>query len=297
MANTITGVNDEVVSQAALEQFTALLAPLSAFSTDFSGDAAAPGDTIKVPVVENQTAIPFAGNYETGDADATGISVLLDKHDFKSNGVTDTEFHNSSFVQAERFGFQAGAAVAKLVSNTILAVVTAANFGTAGFTGVASTFTGDDVVDLRTALTNKLAGDPRNLVLGPDYFGALLKDTGINHADAFGGSEAVRAAMIPGLYGFQNVIEATQIPANAENLVGFAAHPASIAVAMRYLSPQQDAAAEYLDTRQVTDPGTGITLGYRRWYSTVNGKMWITLEANYGFVVTGIDGISRIVSV
>lgn len=292
----IANLNDEHISMAALEQFTAILAPLDAFSTDYSGDAAVKGKTIKVPIVGNLVAAPFAGDYETGDGDADSIPVVLDEHDFKSVGITDTEFHDSSFVTAEKFGFQMGAAVAKLVVNNILATVTAANYGAAGFTGIASTFTDDDVVDLRTALTNKLAGDPRNLVLKPDYFGELLKDPSTKDASAFGGTESIRAGRLPGYRGFREVIEATEIPGNGENLVGFAAHPSSMAVAMRYLSPQEDAARAYLDVRQMTDPGSGVTLGYRRWYSTKNGKMWITIESSYGFNATGIDAISRIVS-
>ena len=47
MANTInTNLQNNVISQSALEQFTSILAPLQAFSTSFNDEASQKGKTI-----------------------------------------------------------------------------------------------------------------------------------------------------------------------------------------------------------------------------------------------------------
>lgn len=82
------------------------------------------------------------------------------------------------------------------------------------------------------------------------------------------------------------------MPDNGENLVGFAAHPSSLAIAMRYLEP----IADYSEAGAVTDPTTGLTFGYLRHSDTRSNKVYITLEALYGFKVIRPDGLKRIVA-
>ena len=69
-------------------------------------------------------------------------------------------------------------------------------------------------------------------------------------------------ARIPRVYGF-DIYETTILPENGEKLVGFAAHPRGLAIANRYLMPLRP--ESYLEAGPVTDPTTGITLGYRRY--------------------------------
>ena len=67
-------------------------------------------------------------------------------------------------------------------------------------------------------------------------------------------------AQIRRLGGF-DIFETVILPENGEKLVGFAAHPSGLAVAMRYLEP----VAEYDEAGAVTDPETGLTFGYLRY--------------------------------
>ena len=63
-------------------------------------------------------------------------------------------------------------------------------------------------------------------------------------------------------------------------------------IAMRYLTP----IANYDEAGAVTDPVTGLTFGYLRYTDTKSNKVYITLEALYGFKVVRPAGLQRIVT-
>ena len=54
MANSITGVNDDIISANVLSGFIAGIAPIMALATDFSGDAAKKGDKISVNWIDSK---------------------------------------------------------------------------------------------------------------------------------------------------------------------------------------------------------------------------------------------------
>jgi hypothetical protein len=45
-----------------------------------------------------------------------------------------------------------------------------------------------------------------------------------------------------------------------------------------------------------TDPETGLTLGYRKFYNTATGQMWHGFEALYGATAVQTAGAVRVVS-
>ena len=81
MANSITGINDDIISQAVLEGYTTAIAPLAAFATDFSSEAARRGE--KVSIMRDNTAIDAAvdktthADYTIQDADSDAVEVTL----------------------------------------------------------------------------------------------------------------------------------------------------------------------------------------------------------------------------
>ena len=71
----------------------------------------------------------------------------------------------------------------------------------------------------------------------------------------------VVGAQIRRLAGF-DIFETTILPENGEKLVGFAAHPSGLAVAMRYLEPvaeYDEAGAVLLTRRQASPSATCVT--------------------------------------
>ena len=139
--------------------------------------------------------------------------------------------------------------------------------------------------------TAKMPVSDRNLVLDGAYFTNLLGDEIV--AKSFMAPIAqpgVVEAQIRRLAGF-DMFETTILPENGEKLVGFAAHPSGLAVAMRYLEP----VAEYDEAGAVTDPETGLTFGYLRYTETQSNRIFVTVECLYGYKQAIADGIKRIV--
>lgn len=295
MANTLdSGLNGTLISQAGLDAFVGAFAPMQAFTTDFDPAPASKSDTIQVPYVPAaSSAADFAGTYTRQDSTLNKRTITLNKHKFVSWYLSDVAIAKSPAVALERFGMQKGYQLAKAVFVDILSAVTNANFGAAASTGLAANFDFADVIDIKQACdAADMPEAPRSLVLGSSYYNALLKDTVIKDAAALGAT-ANQTGSLPNLSGFITY-RSSLIPANAENLVGFAAYPSAIVTAMRYLQPSgrsQDGIY-----RPVADENTGITLGYREFYDNDKGEVVAVLEAFYGYALGEASALKRIVS-
>jgi hypothetical protein len=298
MANNLTQVQDIRIADKFLEAFVAALTPLRAFSTDFSPEFTQRGKTVNVPVIGAANAsYDFAGSYSANaDSSVDGIPVALDRHKVQSLHLTDKEVSESSWVSLERLATSKARQLAQDVLTDIWSLVTAANYGAAaGDPVLAEDFTADTVLAIRKACAAaNMPVTDRALILDSAYYSALLGDPKIAHSYLMQMSQpTLMEARIPRVYGF-DIYESTILPGNTENLVGFAAHPRGMAVAMRYLQPID--ATAYLEAGPVSDGSTGITLGYRRYYDTDSGKMIAAFECVYGFRKAIAAGIKRIVS-
>jgi len=296
MANSITGINDDIISRSVLEGYTTAIAPLSALTADFSSDAVRRGE--KVSIMRDNTAIDAAldktshGAYAVQDADSDAVEITMGQPKYVSWGLDDSEIANSSVLSMEKFGRRKGNLLAKTVMQDVLSEITAANFGGASFTGAAGTFDEDDVADVAEDCDSAdWAQDDRYLVLSPSYVAALRKSGAIKDTSGYG-YNAIQNGDIPMLHGFK-VIMSNAIPANGENLVGFATDGNGIASAFRYLAPQEG--HKYNRAEALVGEG-GITLGLRDWYSEDSGVRKCVIESVYGYE-TGIStGIKRLVS-
>jgi len=294
MANTIdTGLINEVISQNVIQAYNDALTPMSVFSTSYGNGS---DKIVNVPSFAADTASNWAGDYTTGaDATVSNIAVTIDSHKYVTIHLTDKEAMDHDSATLANLGIQAGQALADAVFADVLADVTAANFGAAAFTGLASTFDSDDVVDIKDACdTANLPRLNRGLLLDPSYFNALLKDTSIKDASAYGSSDAVQGGLIERLNGFK-IYETPAIPANGENLVGFACTPGAIGLAVRYLQPLNTSA--YAQTQMLTHAETGLTLGSRMFSLPETGATYFSFECNYGSAVARGADIKRMVSV
>ena len=296
MANTITDLKDVRISQNALLPWMETLLPLSAFSTNFSPDAADKLDTVKVPVIGAPSASSdYAGDYTANaDSEASSVAVTLDRHKYKTVHLTAKEAATTSIPLLEKLVTTAAQQLAIDVMSDIFTSITAANFGTPAIPAIsAEDFGYKTIIKIREACAAaKMPQDSRALVLDNSYFSALLADDIV--AKSFItplAQQGVVDAKVNRIAGF-NVFETGCVPDNGENLVGFAAHPSSLAIAMRYLTP----IANYDEAGAVTDPVTGLTFGYLRYTDTKSNKVYITLEALYGFKVVRPAGLQRIVS-
>lgn len=296
MANTLTDLKDIRVSQAALMPWMQTLLPLSAFSTNFSADAADHLDTVKVPIIGAPSAASdFAGDYtQDADSQASTVSVVLDRHKYKTVHLSATEMATMAVPLLDKLVANAAQQLAQDVLRDILSEVTAANYGEPGIPALAAEdFSYKSIIKLREACArSNMPSDQRSLIVDSGYFSALLADEIVarSHVPALAQSGVVDAR-ITRMAGF-DMYETTCIPGNGENLVGLAAHPSGLAVAMRYLEP----VASYDEAGAVTDPVTGLTFGYLRYTDAKSNRVYITVEALYGFKCTRPEGIKRIVA-
>jgi len=297
MANSITGVNDDIISSGAFQAFVKKMTPLSAFSRDFSSDVARPGDRVSIfretyPDVAAADKTTQA-DYTIQDCDSDSVEVVLAQPKYVSWALDDTEVANSSAVSMDRYGSGKGNHIATAVVQDILDVVTNANFGAAGFVGAATTFDVDDVFDLKDAMDDDdVPESGRSLVLSNAYATNLLKDNTLQ-TNQNAGDGALREGSIGRVAGF-DVFTSNIIPGNSENLVGFAATSDAIAVAMRYLQPQEG--NTYSRAEPITEQDSGLTLGLRDWYDNDSGTRKRVLECVFGKLTGNATGIQRITS-
>jgi len=294
MANTLTNLQNIRIADAFLKGFVARVMPITAFSTNFGPKPLEKGKTVTVPIVGAPGgSTQYAGTYKTNSTSAPGTQVTLDKHYFQAVELSDLEAIESEWPTIERLAINKGQKLAQDVITDVFSLITDGNYSTAGYIGATNTFDADAVLTLRGVCAKaNMPLEERSLIVNDEMATTLLGDDRISrsynmqiHAPGF------VEGTPPRFYGF-NFHECTFIPHNSQNLCGFAAHPSGIAVAMRYLPPLRPEA--YIEAGPVTDPGSGITLGYRRFYDVDSGTEYAAIECLYGYAKGVAAGIKRI---
>jgi hypothetical protein len=285
-------LNDKIFTQVALQAFVAKLAPLNAFTRDFSGDTSRKGDAVIVPLISGVTATTFNNSYEVGGGAINFATVTMDKHRIASVDLTDVQVANSSAAVLDNLAIQAGEALAKIVLTDIFSVINTTNFGAALLTTAGANYTLAQIGALRKKMAqNDVPTDRLSFIGDTEIYTGLLTSSGVAQALNYGGTEAIRDGRIPSILGV-SVYESNVIPANAlTKLGGFIAHPDAIAIAMRYLQPQ--APGEYLAAEQVV-ASNGISMGYRRHFNPANGKHFANFECLFGFTPALTLGLSLV---
>lgn len=299
MANTLTTLTHTILAQRILEAFVAQIAPLRAFASDFSAEAVQRGDKVKVPYVSGSySANTFNGTYLVQDSTAEGLDVTIDKRKYVSWGLTTENLRTMPQLSMDMFIAQKANALAQAFLTDVWSLITAANYGAAGLTTTAGNFDSDDVMDLRAVcVAANWPPNLRALILDETYTTALLKDNALQDASASGSTEPLREGTIGRLGGF-DIYESTLVPANGENLTGFAVRPDAIYVASRTLIPDESAQRAGVLVETVTDPnGSGISMVLRDWFTPENDAHQKVLEINYGYLKGGNSAaLKRIVS-
>jgi hypothetical protein len=292
---TYTNLNDTIFVQKALNSFVATLVPLSSFSTNFEPTPVPPGNTVMVPLIGSLTATTFGGSYAVCGGTMTGVTVTINAHKVVQVGQNDITAANSSQANLDRFSSQAGSALAILVLQDIFSLLTTANFARA--TAVANQSFGiAQILKARQDLNNNKAPvTGRSMVLDVAPFNSLLAittPTSFLQTYAYGSRSGILDASIPRALGF-DIFETNGL-AGTNSVMGFVAVPSAIAIAMRYLQPQDS--SYYLDARPASDPDTGLTFGYRRHYDPNTGTEYVNLECNYGYaagITTALEIFAR----
>lgn len=289
---TYTNFDNEIFSQSALEGFVATLVPLNAFSKNFLAQPPPPGNTVLVPLIGGLTATTFGGSYATTNGSLSAVTVTINRHKFVGIGQSDLDAAGSSLAQLERFAFQQGSALAIAVLQDIASLWTTATANFALATAVSVVDFGISQIRAgRLALgQSKCPAANRALILDVEPFDNLLGISNFLQVSLAGSNETLREGRIGRALGL-DIYESNGLP-GTNSVMGFIGHASAIAIAMRYLQPQDG--NTYSAAGPVSDPSTGAVFGMRKFYDNATGNSYLALEANYGYAV-GITHAGRVI--
>ena len=306
MANAWNGMTFTNIATEGISTLEQMLIPMQAFSTDLSKDMAPQGTIVNTRIVPAATAPTDlvddeSGDYSdvTDDQSTTAVAVTLDPHPVTGFHLTDTQAQEIGAGvwsdTSRRLVRTHARAIGNAVLNSLFALITNANYSTAGLVTAASAFDTDDVADLRnvavTAGWDMAAAPP--MVLNPDYYAALIKDNAIRDMSASGSNAALTLGDLPKVAGF-SAIEAPTLPDNSENLVGFIAEPSSMAIAMRGVETQSR--GDFLHYEVLEGPVTGAIMTYSAIFNRSKRRVDHVFEALYGVKKAQAAALKRITS-
>lgn len=276
----------KAASESAIMAAHKNIAKLSLFAKNFSELNGQPGKSIAVPVYNLSAAAAFDAvnnNYCTGSNEIGGELITLDQHLVKSVSITDVE-------EAET-GIRWASDTAAALADTLTRGVNAYVFGLINATNVTlsadTPATKSAVAGLYAiAEQNDIPVDRCVVALAPTQFATVL---GQLDANVYGGSEAIRLGIIPGLYGFKGFVCTSNLP---EGTNGAIICDSAIGVASRYLYPGTEGA--YPEVWSATDED-GFTVGYRRFMDLCTGTNKFAADVLFGASILQPSKIVRLV--
>lgn len=287
--------NDKIYAQQILQAFTRRMKPFSGFARDFSNEARQVGDAIVVPRVDSVTVTTYSANNNSGfPYEGTGgvlnaITVNLNNHHIATVDISDLEALIHSPAKRENFQNLLVSQLTSRCFDIVLGMVTPGTFGTAVTSVSSAVYARSHIRAVRKALVKANAPmDNAVLWVNPDIYDNFLGDSAITNAQDYGSAEAIRDGRVSRMIGF-DVFEIVGLPTNSVSLAGFGACADAFAVAMRPVMSQEP--QQYLAHEIVTDPGTGMTLTYKRHFNPGKGKQFINVECLFGFAAGITPGL------
>ena len=302
MSNTLTNTDPELIVNEVLPAFKAGLAPVNAFSVSYAAEAAQKNASIQVPVITSKTAnVASFTTYEDGDTTIVGTQVTLDTHVRSFSHMTDVEAGKTPVETMVAMAKEDAYAVGLSVFQGVIGLIVAGTFGDVANTSklvvTAANYDADDVAGAITLLKKRNALGQFSVINDLDYAGALMKDNAVQVASALGSDEMIRQGAVGRLLG-ASIYETNGFPSalTNENTGAIVAVPSAIALAIRPVVPQEGSSQSGLQFATATDPETGLTLGFRKFYNTATGELWQGFEVLYGATAVQTAGAVRVVS-
>ena len=191
MANTLGGINLAQIADKTIAYLKYEFFPITAFATDFSEDVKDKGESVTTRIVSSVTASDLSSGYTPSDVTSTAVKVDLDQFfgpvveftDKEMSYAGDPEWLRQQFVEPMVEG------LLDKIMQTAFALVVNANF-TNNDVIAAANFDSDDVATIRGKLTKlKVSQKNRAMILDPDWYTALIKDSVVEDASAFGNND------------------------------------------------------------------------------------------------------------
>lgn len=280
----------KIASEKSIIAAQAKILPLKYFATSFTAAQDRKGAAIRVPVFDVGDAAEFDvnnNNYGTAtaqqsgdppaenpDYEVKGVDITLNKHFVKSIQFTDRDFAECDVNFFADAGFSIGRVLGKACVGQALGLINATNVSqTSVFTATEGASKTAIANLYAVADANKIDPAEANVIVTPQIYAAILAQL---DADVFGGDEAIRRGVIPGLYGFNSFACSSQF---ADGVNGAILHKEAIGMAGRVLYADEEA---YSEVGVATDEKTGLSIGFRRFADPKTGLRYIAGEMLFG---------------
>lgn len=282
-----TDLHMKVTAQSAIQELAFKLAPVSEITHNYAELEGRKGDSVLIPdfskLDEAGEFDPASNNYFGGTNEIGDQTVSLDKLFIKSLMFTDRDFGDTEV----QFFKDGGIAIA----NKLASLTNGYVFGMINDTNVTNTYALTKVDKNTVAGLYAVAADKdisvgdAVLCLNPLKFSQLLA---ILDSSTYGGPEAIRRGVVPGLYGFKSVICSNKLP---EGTVGAIIGMGTIAVVNRYNAP--GIAGAYPMVERTTD-ANGFTIGFRYGTDLAKGYNYLAADCLVGAKVLDSEKIVRL---
>ena len=264
----------KVAAESAILAAHSNLAKISLFAKSFSELEGRPGSSVVVPVYDFTPAAGFvagSNDYGTGTNEVNGVEITLDQHLVKSVSITDQQLAETGINWVRDTNMALADNLTRGINSYVFGLINAVSCPTAvTFNPAEKKF----VADLyKVAADNDIPVDRAVVVLNPATFAKVL---GMLDASAYGGTDAIRLGVIPGLYGFKGFVCSTFL---GVGLNGAIIQDSAIGVASRYLA-QATPGAYPESWSAVTDEG--MALGARRFMDLNKGHDIFAMDALFG---------------
>jgi hypothetical protein len=294
--NNLNGVNWTQIARDAIEFYGSEFFPINLFATNLSDQISTKGESVTTRIITGYSSQDVSSGYSGAAQNSVSTAVTTTLSNFKGLPV---EFKDIELTKAgdpewlkQHFFIPTRDATMKALADDLLALITNANYSNKSTIAVGS-FDGDSLADIRGELTKrKVPREGRSILLDPDYYTALLKDTSFSDASASRNQAVIRDGVLERARGM-NVYEYESIPGNSENLEGFALSKSALVVAAR---PMANPGDRQVTVANLVEPNTGIPFQFRVWYSPNKGVCYMSAGFLYGVSVGQAAALQRIVS-
>lgn len=276
----------KISAETAIMGIQKHMGALKEFAHDFKELNDRKGAAIAVPVYDLSAAAEFnetTNNWCSGVNEIDGIIVNLDKHYIKSISLNDIQ-NAEADINFLRDGSEAIAEVLAHAANRyVFGLMNATNLPlSASFDGSSKAVFANL---FKVADDNGLNPYECVVVLTPEYFAKALSYLDSN---VYGGSEAIRTGVIPGLYGFQSVVCSSYLP---DGVKGVIIKKDAVGIVSRVNPPVVDG---YAATWTATSPD-GIAIGFRVFEHLCMGKAFLGGDILFGAKILQSAGGVRLV--
>ena len=273
MANSLSSsLVLDTLAEATLTTLGNRLAPLRAFSTDFTADMMNQNAFVQVRKANAAGAVQTnPTNFETGDTNVTNVAVQV-KHYSKSYNLSSQEL-NQGF-RLEQLAAINAQVLANKIIDIALAPITATNFPS-NVTVAQASFS---ATNAKTLWGFVAKSSLRHLILDGTAFAQLLPTSGENFQIGTGGSSSYR----PGAYGFDGIILNTRWDGAGTNIYGFAVGPEAVAAASGLPMIDPGVASLLAGSRTITLPDLGLSVQLNTWGSLSSRSAWASLDVMFG---------------